>query len=113
VAEPSLVISERDQHITLVRIRDGATTDTTNVGEKPICSKRGGAIYALSRAGDATYLTIINVATLLTARQAPMMKGAAYLTMDAAGGLIVLGKGQAASAIRIYPPGARDLRVRA
>ena len=57
-AQPSLVVSETGRHVTLVRIRDGATTDTTDVRGRPVVFERAkSAIYAITRAGDATYLS--------------------------------------------------------
>ena len=110
IAEPSLVVSEEARHVMLVRIRDGATTDTTNIGDQPVCSKADQAIYAISRAGDATYLTVVGMRTLLTIKQTPTMRDASSLATNALGELVVLGKGQAASAIRVYARGASDLR---
>ncbi|MBV8600084.1 MAG: hypothetical protein JO359_00830 [Candidatus Eremiobacteraeota bacterium] len=112
MGEPSLIVSERDEHVTLVRIRDAATTDTTNVGRAPVCSKPSAAIYALTRAGGASYLSVIAMQTLLAVKQTPTMHDAVALATDPGGDLIVLGKGPRATAIGIYARAARDLQVR-
>jgi hypothetical protein len=112
LSDPSLAVSERDGRITLVRIRDGASTETNAVGDQPVCSKPDGAMYALVRAGGAGYVAVINLSTLLTVRQTPTSRDAKFLATTPAGGLIVLGKGEAASSLRVYAPGAQELRVR-